>query len=186
MLDRLTPYYPDPDYPYENYQVQQLLDMARGRPDSRSLKQIHEAYSDLFYYNFYNGGEHGIYHVVHGDRTSMAAALSHTAWFANSLQLNAIAVAPDYRRHGLASRIIRTVAETAVERGIDDLWLYTLRNSRASKFYGKLGFQVPPKDDYRHVKDSRLQPMSISPTRVIGYAHKYSSLVLEGKLPPEV
>lgn len=163
-MSRLEVYDPLLGSPAENLRVQRLLDMARGIGD-RGVATPAEVTRELGHYAQYNGGAHGVFHVARDEQT--IGALTHTAWFRDSLQFNAITVAPEYRGQGVARRIIFTLAQAAMARDIDDLWVYAMRGSHASEVYAHLGMSVPPLSDERHPHHSRYHPMSASPRRVV-------------------
>lgn len=179
-MDRLEVYSPISGGARDNLRVQQLLDMARGI-DGRSVTAPEEVMRELGHYADYNGGEYGIFHVVRDERT--IAALTHTAWFHDSLQFNAITVAPEHRGEGVARRIIYTLARAAMARDIDDLWVYAMRGSRASKIYEHLGMTVPPLSDERHPHHSRYYPMTASPQCIVMRVGDIEPFILVGDLP---
>lgn len=164
----------------DNLRLQQLLDMARGI-DTRSLGEPDEVARELGHYAQYNGGTYGMFHVVRGDQK--IEAMVHTAWFRDSLQFNALTVAPELRGQGVAKRIIYTLAREAMARDIDDLWVYALRNSRASQIYAHLGMRVPPPDDERHPQHGRYHPMSASPREIVIAADGILPFEMIGNLP---
>ncbi|MEO5949363.1 MAG: GNAT family N-acetyltransferase [Candidatus Saccharimonas sp.] len=177
LLERYKP--EDGDY-NENLRVQQLLDMARGIHD-RSPRPPEEVVRELGHYAQYNGDSHGVFHIVRDPNSYVA--LTHTAWFEHSLQFNALAVSPDYRGHGIAHRLIYTLARVAIERDIDDVWVYAMRNSHASKVYARLGMTVPPQDDERHVLHGRYYPMSASPYAIVEASTSILPFEIVGHLP---
>jgi len=180
-MNRLEVYDPVSGNSSENLRVQQLLDMARGIKD-RLIASPEEVTRELGHYAYFNGGEYGVFHVVRDEQT--VAALTHTAWFDDSLQFNAITVSPEHRSEGVARRIIYTLARAAMARDIDDLWVYALRNSHASKIYTQLGMNVPPLSDERHPHHSRYYPMSASPRCVVERVGDIEPMELIGQLPP--
>lgn len=179
-MDRLEVYDPASGNSDENLRVQQLLDMARGIKE-RLIAAPAEVTRELGHYAYFNGGEYGAFHVVRDTKT--IAALTHTAWFQDSLQFNAIAVAPEHRSEGVARRIIYTLARAAIVRDIDDLWVYALRGSHASKIYEHLGMTVPPLSDERHPHHSRYYPMTASPRAVVERVGDIAPFTLIGELP---
>ncbi len=179
-MDRLEVYDPTSGNSSENLRIQQLLDMARGIK-GRLIAAPEEVTRELGHYADYNGGEYGTFHVVRDEQT--IAALTHTAWFHDSLQFNAITVAPEHRGEGVARRIIYTLARAAMTRDIDDLWVYALRNSHASTIYAQLGMSVPPLSDERHPHHSRYHPMTASPHCIVERVGEIEPLTLIGELP---
>lgn len=179
-MEVLETYSPSQGDARENLRVQQLLDMARGIRH-RPIGSPDEVARELGHYADYNGGRYGVFHIVREDDIVMA--MSHTAWFDDSLQFNAIAVAPEYRGRGVARRVIYTLAQEAIVRDIDDLWVYALRSSHASKVYEHLGMTVPPPDDERHPPHSRYHPMSASPRALVERAEDTEPYALVGRLP---
>jgi|GEM_PF-5113321 len=182
-MESLEVYRPDVGHPDENLRVQQLLDMARGI-HSRSPGSPEEVARELGHYAQYNGGAHSIFHVVRDAESTVA--LTHTSWFRESLQFNALAVSPEYRGQGMAHRLIYTLARAAIDRGIDDIWVYAMRNSHASRVYARLGMQAPPPDDERHVSHGRYYPMAASPHDVVGVSGAIEPFALVGELPRSV
>lgn len=164
----------------DNLAVQRLLDMARGI-ERRSVSSPEEVARELGHYAHYNGGPYGMYHVLRDDDRTINA-LTHTAWFAHSLQFNAIAVAPEWRGQGVAKRLIYTFAQMAIARDIDDLWVYALRNSRASRVYAHLGMTVPSPEDERHPLHGRYYPMSASPHEIVTIAGETERFLVAGTL----
>lgn len=62
---------------------------------------------------------------------------------ADEAHINTVAVAPLYRRQGIATRLIKTLAQKALGRGVGTLYLEVRsRNSQAMSLYTKLGFDV--------------------------------------------
>lgn len=179
-MDKLEAYHPDVQGADDNLRLQQLLDMARGI-DGRTPASPDIVATELGHYAHYNGGEYGIFHVVRDDER--VAAMVHSAWFAHSLQFNALAVDPEYRGIGVAKRIIVTLAHEAIARSIDDLWVYALRNSHASNVYARLGMSMPPLDDERHVSHGRYFPMTASPRAVVDRGRATPSYEIVGELP---
>lgn len=164
----------------DNLRLQQLLDMARGIYD-RSPSSADAVARELGHYAQYNGGTYGMFHVAR--RGQRIEAMAHTAWFRDSLQFNALAVSPELRGQGVAKRIIYTLAQEAIARDIDDLWVYALRNSRASQIYAHLGMSVPPPGDERHPQHGRYHPMSASPRELVAIAGEVQPFVLRGSSP---
>jgi len=182
-MDILEVYRPEVGLPDENLRVQQLLDMARGIHD-RLPQPPDEVFRELGHYAQYNGDAHSTFHVVR-DRESFVA-LTHTAWFDTSLQFNALAVNPEYRGRGIAHRIIYTLARIAIERDINDVWVYAMRNSHASKVYARLGMSGVPADDERQVSHGRYYPMSASPHVIITRSGGMIPYEIMGELPQGV
>lgn len=165
----------------DNLRAQRLLDMARGI-EGRMAGSHEDIARELGHYAHYNGGPYGTYHVLRDDDMGIGA-LTHTAWFAHSLQFNALAVAPELRGQGVAKHVIYTFARLAIARDIDDLWVYARRDSRASRVYAHLGMTVPPPGDERHPLHGRYYPMSASPHEIVARVGDIAPLPMSGEPP---
>ncbi len=59
-------------------------------------------------------------------------------------EVRSLAVAPDFRKHGLGAQIVTALLEEARARGIPTVFALT----RAVPFFEKLGFQITVKEDF--------------------------------------
>lgn len=86
--------------------------------------------------------------VLHGYVMRPAPAGTIVAWCAvwiifDELHINTLAVHPDWRRRGLASRLLTHVLDDAVRRGADKATLEVREsNEGARKLYERFGFEV--------------------------------------------
>lgn len=137
-----------------------------GRPK----ETLDVAINKLWVHDFYNGAQFGKFHVVRSDIPNRdIVGIMHTAWFEQGMRLNAVAVDPASRGQGLGKRIIETLADVAVQRSIDEIWLFAKPDGRVLDFYRSLGFTVLPPTDYRvdPETESRCVPMAAHTDKIL-------------------
>lgn len=84
--------------------------------------------------------------------------------FKGSGLLRSIATLPDYRRRGLALKIVKKLELLASESGIGDLYLLT---ETASNFFAKLGYQRTDRSDASDAISSSAQFSRLCPNSAI-------------------
>lgn len=93
----------------------------------------------------------------------MDTRMELTPWLAS------VYVAPEHRRHGYGSALVRRVVEEAETLGIKTLYLFT---PDRETFYSRMGWQVLDRTDYR---GHSIVIMSIKPSRQSTVASRPSS-----------
>ena len=76
------------------------------------------------------------------DDETQAGALGFAAWLVQELYLDSLAVLPEYRRQGIASRLIRATKEQANRMGLPCVGLLVDKgNPDGEALYASIGFQ---------------------------------------------
>lgn len=87
-------------------------------------------------------GERGI-NLVAQDESGMLCGFVFTALAADELEINTLAVAPQFRRRGIARRLLCAAAQEACRRGAASVHLEVRSKNRpALGLYSALGFEI--------------------------------------------
>ena len=126
-------------------------------------KTSDEAVKSLWNFDMFGGGKFGRFHVVRAnDDTSSIIGASYSSWFDRKMRLDTIAVDPNYRGNGIGARVIKTLADVAVRRNVEQIWLFANPDENLLQFYKKLGFrESSPSETYiDHSTESRYVPLT--------------------------
>lgn len=90
-------------------------------------------------------------------------------------ELLLLAVAPEYRRHGFATRLMEHLFAAAADHGVNRVFLEMREDNDARHFYSRLDFQqVGLRRDYYRGADGLLRN-AVTMSRTIAYFHKSGS-----------
>ena len=145
----------------------EILRMVSGGEPAKTPDKASE---NLWLHDYYNGRQFGRFHVVRTHAaTEQIVGLTYSSWFDSGLRLDTISLDPTYRGIGLGARMITTLANVALKRDVEQIWLYATPKPQVLQFYKELGFSALPPTDYRvdSETESRCVPMVADTTLII-------------------
>lgn len=159
----LEVYRPSLDEVTDLQQVRRLLDAARGRLKDTVPANPASIITDLEMYQDWMGGQRAKFEVARKPSTRVIEALAHTVQLSDSIEVNALSVAPESRKRGLGRRVLAEIIERAVQNDASSVWLHTHRaNYRAQTVFAAAGFEPLPDTDFRQDPDSSYLAMELA------------------------
>jgi ribosomal protein S18 acetylase RimI-like enzyme len=118
------------------------LSALRDNPSAfLSSHEREEAYDEQRWRQEFSRGEWNIMQAG-GKAIGLLGVTRELAMSLQECYLEYLWVAPDFRRSGLASTLLRTVLDRLRDSGVHTVWLYVLDGNRgAMRFYEGFGFQ---------------------------------------------
>lgn len=115
----------------DTYQISQLVNLGEreGQLLPRSLDSIRESIGDW---------------IVAAEKNRIIGCGSLVEMGPTLSEVRSLAVAPEYRKHGIGGQLVEALIAAAREREIPTVFALT----RAVPFFEKLGFTVTVKDDF--------------------------------------